>query len=126
MSKLIFVALNVSDLERTVAFYREAFGIDLHRDRNEPADDAWIGGAHAAFSWTDGAFLHFALFPALPPERPVSSDAQLGVAVADIDAAHATAVAAGVLVVHPPRPEPWGRTGRYRDPDGNLISVTQR
>jgi len=126
MSKLIFVALNVSDLERAVTFYCEGFGLDLHRDRNEPETDVWIGGDHAAFSWTDGAFLHFALFPSSPPERPVSRDAQLGFSVADIDASHARAVASGALVVHGPRAEPWGRTARYRDPDGNLISITQR
>jgi len=126
VDRLIFIALNVSDLERSSAFYREAFDIDLHRDRNEPETDAWIGGGHAAFSWTDGAFLHFALFPASPPERPVSRDAQLGLAVADIEEAHARAVAAGASVVHGPREEPWGMTSRYRDPDGNLVSLTQR
>jgi predicted enzyme related to lactoylglutathione lyase len=126
LDRLIFIALNVSDLERSAAFYREAFGIDLHRDRNEPETDVWIGGDHAAFSWTDGAFLHFALFPASPPERPVSRDAQLGLAVADIDEAHARAVAGGAAVVHGPREEPWGTTSRYRDTDGNLISLTQR
>ncbi len=126
MSKLIFIALNVSDLERSVKFYREGFGIDLHKDRNAPEKDVWIGGEHAAFSWTDDAFLHFALFPASPPERPISGDAQLGFSVTDIEAAHSKAVASGAVTVHGPRPEPWGSTARYRDPDGNLISITQR
>ena len=126
MSKLIFVALNVSDLGRSVAFYRDGFGLDLHEDRNEPETDVWIGGEHAAFSWTDGAFLHFALFPASPPDRPVSRDAQLGFSVTDIEAAHMKAVSSGALLVHLPRAEPWGTTARYRDPDGNLISITQR
>ena len=126
MSRIIFIALNVSDLERSAAFYRDALGIDLHRDTNEPVTDVWIGGEHAAFSFTDGAFLHFALFPALVPERPVTREAQIGLSVTDIDAAHAKAVAAGAPVVHGPREEPWGMTARYRDPDGNLISITQR
>jgi catechol 2,3-dioxygenase-like lactoylglutathione lyase family enzyme len=126
MSRLIFVALNVADLERSVTFYREAFGLELHRDHNEPEADVWIGGAHAAFSWTDGAFLHFALFPASPPERSVSRDAQIGFNVTDVEEAHARAVSFGTVVVHGPRAEPWGSTARYRDPDGNLISITQR
>jgi hypothetical protein len=25
-----------------------------------------------------------------------------------------------------PRDEPWGRTARYRDPDGNVVALTQR
>jgi predicted enzyme related to lactoylglutathione lyase len=126
MSRLIFIALNVTDLERSVAFYRDGFGIDFHADTNEPLSEPWYGGHHAAFSWAEGAFLHFALFPALPPERPTSRHTQVGFHVNDIRAAHGQAVAAGAAVVHGPRPEPWGSTARYRDPDGNLVSITQR
>lgn len=126
MSRLIFIALNVGDLPAALAFYRDAFGIEFHTDDNEPRADPWYGGHHAAFSWTDGAFLHFALFPAAPPERPVSRDAQIGFDTDDLEAAHARAVAAGAVVVHAPRPEPWGRTSRYRDLDGNLLSLTER
>ena len=126
MPRMIFVALNVADLERSVSFYREAFGIDFHSDRNEPDSDTWYGGPHCAYSWTDGAFLHFALFPALPPERATSRDVQLGFDTNDIVEGHARAVAFGAVVVHEPRPEPWGHTARYRDPDGNLVSITQR
>lgn len=126
MSRLIFIALNVSDLARSLAFYRDAFAIDFHTDDNEPTSDPWYGGHHAAFSWTEDAFLHFALFPALEPGRPTSRDSQIGFGVVDLDAAHARAVAAGATVVHAPRTEPWGATSRYRDPDGNLVSLTQR
>ena len=126
MSRMIFIALNVADLARSVAFYRDAFDIEFHNDHNEPADDTWYGGEHSAFSWTDGAFLHFALFPALPPQRAVTRDVQLGFNVADINRAHRRAVGSGALIVHGPRDEPWGRTARYRDPDGNLVSITQR
>jgi hypothetical protein len=125
-SRLIFIALNVSDLERSRAFYHSAFGIDFHADTNEPLSDPWYGGLHAAYSWTDGAYLHFAIFPAAPPGRPTSRDVQIGFGVGDIDSSHAKAVSAGAVVVHPPRAEPWGRTSRYRDPDGNLVSITQR
>jgi len=126
VERLIFIALNVSDLEQSSAFYRAAFSIDLHLGKNEPETDTWIGGDHTAFSWTDGAFLHFALFPASPPERPVSRDVQLGMSVTNIDEAHSRALSSGATVVHGPRQEPWGMTSRYRDPDGNLVSVTQR
>ncbi len=125
MSRLIFIALNAGDLERSVAYYRDAFGIEFHRDVNEPSSDVWYGGQHAAFSWTEGAFLHFAIFPAHAPERPPTRDAQIGFSVTDIDSAHARALEAGSELVHEPRPEPWGSTARYRDPDGNLVSITQ-
>jgi len=35
-------------------------------------------------------------------------------------------VAAGADVESMPRDEPWGRTARYRDPDGNVVALTQR
>lgn len=125
MSRMIFVALNVSDLPRSTAFYQEAFGLEFHSDVNEPRSDPWYGGEHNAISWTDGAFLHFALFPAAEPGRPVSRDAQVGFDTDDVEAGHRRAVGAGAVVVHPPRDEPWGATARYRDPDGNLVSITQ-
>lgn len=31
----------------------------------------------------------------------------------------------GALVLHEPRPEPWGRSVRYRDLDGNTVELTQ-
>jgi predicted enzyme related to lactoylglutathione lyase len=50
---------------------------------------------------------------------------QLGFPVGDLDAMHAQLVEAGVPVDVAPRDEPWGRTARYRDPDGNSVSLTQ-
>ena len=126
MSRLIFIALNVSDLDRSLSLYRDAFGIGFETGTNEPETDPWYGGHHAELSWTDGAYLHFALFPAAEPERPTSRDVQIGFNVDDLTSAHSRAVAAGAKVVHEPRAEPWGKTSRYRDPDGNLVSLTQR
>src|SRR4029079_14059744 len=85
--------------------------------------DRWVSGRHCATSWTDGAFLHFALYEAKTDER--TTHAHIAFSVADIDTAHATAVAAGAVVVHEPRAELWGRSARYRDFDGNVIELTQ-
>jgi predicted enzyme related to lactoylglutathione lyase len=119
--RLVAVVLEVSDLERSAALYRDAFGLDLHRSDHQ-GDDRWISGAHAATSWSD-PHLHFALYAS--KDGSVTSGAQIGFRVADLDAAHARAVAAGAEVVHAPKPQPWGRSARYRDPDGNVIEVTQ-
>ena len=122
----------MSDPERSTACYRDGFGREFHTDSNQPEDNVWLGGVHAATSWSAGAFLHFTLFPARLPARPVSRNVQIGFNVDDIQAAHAQAharaqaVAAGIAVAHAPRPGPWGTTARYRDPDGNLVSSTQR
>jgi 4-carboxymuconolactone decarboxylase len=125
-NRLVTVVLEVADLERSARLYRDAFGLDLHLSDHEGgehgSDDRWISGAHAALTWTDGAFLHFALYQATgEPTR----GAQLSFRVDDIRLAHDRAVTAGAEVAHEPRAEPWGTSARYRDPDGNVIELTQ-
>jgi predicted enzyme related to lactoylglutathione lyase len=121
--RLVLVVVEVADVPRSARLYREGFGIDLHVD-DHGGNDRWISGEHAAVSWTDGAFLHFALYAAKAdgPSRLV----QLGFDDDDLDARHDRAVAAGAAVVHGPRVEPWGATSRYRDFDGNIVSFTAR
>ena len=119
--RLVAVILEVSDLDRSEALYRDGFGLDLHPGDNQ-VEDRWIGGRHAEISWLEGAYLHFALYPA--KEKPTSG-AQIALSVVDIDNAHAAAVRAGAHVLHEPRTEPWGRSGRYEDFDGTVIELTQ-
>jgi predicted RNase H-like nuclease/predicted enzyme related to lactoylglutathione lyase len=114
-TRLVFVALRVRDFAASAWFYREAFGVPF--ESGEPPQP------HAEVSWKDGAYLHLALFP---PEQHVTENAQIGFFVDDVEAAHVRAVAAGAEVVHEPREEPWGRTAAYRDPDGNLVTLTKR
>jgi predicted enzyme related to lactoylglutathione lyase len=119
--RLVAVILEVSDLDRSAALYRNAFGIHFHPGDNG-VDDRWTGGTHAEISWREGAYLHFALYPA--QEQPTSG-VQVTLSVENIDVAHAAAVHAGAHVLHGPRAEPWGRSGRYEDFDGNVVELTQ-
>lgn len=73
----------------------KAFGLNLHVDDHQ-RDDAWI-----------------------------TSGAQVAFRVDDLDTAHELAQVAGADVVHAPRDQPWGRSARYRDPDGNIVELTQ-
>jgi predicted enzyme related to lactoylglutathione lyase len=122
-NRLVAVVIEVADLDRAVALYRDGFGVALKPPDDHGSGDRWVSGRHCAVSWTDGAFLHFALYAAKTEER--TTHAQISFAVADLDAAHATAVAAGATVVHEPRSEQWGRSARYRDFDDNVIELTQ-
>ena len=119
--RLVAVILEVSDLGRSVALYRDGFGLDLHPDDNA-VDDRWIGGIHAEISWRKGAYLHFALYPA---KGQPTSGVQIGLSVDNIEVAHAAAIPGGARVLHEPRVEPWGRSARYEDFDGNVIELTQ-
>src|SRR6478672_4627358 len=60
---LVAVVLTVSDLDRAVALYGDGFGLELHIDDHQ-GDDHWTSGRHAATSWTEGTFMHFALYEA--------------------------------------------------------------
>jgi lactoylglutathione lyase len=120
--RLVTVVFEVADLDRSVQLYRDGLGLDLHIDDHR-GDDRWISGRHAATSWTDGAFIHFALYAS--KDGSVTRRSQVGFRVDDLEGAHARVIAAGAEVVHGPKAQPWGRSARYRDPDGNVIELTQ-
>ena len=119
--RLVFVAIQSGDLDASVRFYR-LLGIDLHPADNDAPGDPWIGGRHAEYSWTDGAYLHLALFDRT--SEPTTR-VQIGFDVRDLIALHDRLTTEGADVIHPPRREPWGITARYRDPDGNIVGLTE-
>jgi predicted enzyme related to lactoylglutathione lyase len=121
-SRPVAVVFTVSDLDRAAQLYRDAFGLELHSSDHHGADQ-WTSGRHAAASWTDGAFMHFALYQS--KDGATTSRAQVSFRVLDLDEAHRRAVTSGVEVVHDPAVQPWGRSARYRDGDGNIIELTQ-
>lgn len=120
--RLIAVVFEVSDLDRSMVLYVAGFGLDLHV-ADHGGDDRSTSGRHAATSWTDGEFLHFALYAS--KDGRVTERSQVAFRVDDLVAAHAQALAAGAVLIHEPRPQPWGRSGRYADPDGNVIELTE-
>jgi predicted enzyme related to lactoylglutathione lyase len=120
--RLVTVVLTVSDFDRSAALYRDGFGLDFHVADHD-GDDEWTSGRHAATTWTDGAFLHFALYES--KARATTTRAQLAFQVDDLEAAHRRALDAGAELVHGPKAQPWGWSARYRDGDGNVIELTQ-
>lgn len=126
-SRLVTVVIEVEDLDRSLQLYSKGFGLDLHLSDHGGGEhgehDRWISGRHAATTWTDGAFLHFALYES---KGEHTSGVQVSFAVEDISSAHTAAMAAGAEVIHEPRQEPWGTSARYGDFDGNVIELTQR
>lgn len=121
--RLGYAILFVSDLERSIDFYRDVIGLPLRR-RAE---------AYAEFE-TAGA--KFALFPrsALPeligreaPEGRVPwPQGEVAFICDDVDAEHARLAAAGIEILAPPTDRPWGeRTLHVADPDGNVVELTR-
>ncbi len=123
VGRLVTVVFTVAELDRSISMYRDAFGLDLHLEDHH-GDDPWTSGRHAATSWTDGAFIHFALYES--KDGSTTTGAQIAFRVRDLDHAHRRASDAGVAVLHEPKQQPWGRSARYADPDGNIVELTQQ
>jgi predicted enzyme related to lactoylglutathione lyase len=121
-NRLVTVVLSTSDLDRAVDLYRDGFGLNLHTTDHH-GDDIWTSGRHAATSWTDGEFIHFALYESKNGE--ITHGAQIAFRVANLDVAHARAVKAGARTIHEPKAQPWGLSARYFDLDNNVVELTQ-
>lgn len=117
--RLGYAIVFVSDMARSVAFYRDALGLPLRFE-----SPGWIeldtGGATLA--------LHTAESGALATEAMYQSHAgecRPGLAVDDLDAFHARMVERNVPCAQEPRETSGVRIAQYRDPDGLVFSVSE-
>ncbi|GAB3021226.1 VOC family protein [Natronobiforma cellulositropha] len=118
------VTLGVSDLERSIAFYRDGLSLPL-RER-DPDDDI-------AFFTLSGTWLALYPWDALAEDATVSptGDGFSGVTIAhntdsrdEVDAVLAEAEAAGATIEKPAQDVFWGGySGYFADPDGHLWEV---
>ncbi|MFQ6026487.1 MAG: VOC family protein [Dehalococcoidia bacterium] len=121
--RISIITLGVSDLARSVQFYREGLGLP---EREE-------GGDEIAFFETRGTWL--ALFPrealaedaGVPPGNGGSPNFTLAHNVRtreEVDSLLAQAVSVGATLVKPAQDAFWGGyTGYFADPDGFLWEV---
>ena len=128
--RLDVITLAVTDLERSLAFYRrlglESRGIVATELRDETTG---ANGAIAMFRLEGGLLLNLyprtdlakdAAIPLGPPQSGAFSLAQLVRSRDEVDELLECAAAAGATVT-PARERPWGiYSGYFRDPDGHL------
>jgi catechol 2,3-dioxygenase-like lactoylglutathione lyase family enzyme len=112
-----YVMVFVSDMKRSIAFYRDSVGLPLRFESPE-----WTEFA------TEGATL--ALHATGGPSTDLSSSAQgragscrPGFRFPDLDAFHRKTVATGVRCVQEPKEVFGARVAQYSDPDGLVFSV---
>ena len=111
--RISVVYLYVSDLERSLTFYRDRLGLPLARDAADP---------HWAEATLEGG-TRFALHAAGAATQPqVPGTVRVNFEVAEIDAAVDRLTAAGVRVGEIER-EPWGQMVELFDPDGYAIEL---
>jgi lactoylglutathione lyase len=119
-STVSYVMVNVSDMARSVAFYRDALGLKLKFE--SPGWSEFDTG-------TTTLALHGAGSPATPSAAPnPAGTCSIGFSVPDLDKAHAGLKERGVRFVMPPTvQEREGiRLAVALDPDGLPVSFAQR
>jgi len=111
--ELLHVNVEVTDIDRALAFYR-LFGLEeIERTGTPNRRGAW-------FRFPDGSELHLSLGPEHPPSRM-----HFAIRVEDLAPIRAAVVAAGAPI-EGEREVPGIVRFFTRDPDGNRIEVSQR
>ena len=105
----------VSDMKRSVAFYRDVIGLTLKFDSPEWSEFATEGATLA---------LHRAEKGAAPVEGELpAGHCRPGLSVPDLDAFHARMVEQHVICTQQPKDLFGAKIAQYLDPDGLAISV---
>ena len=118
--------LVVSDLKRSVAWYRDILGATLTGE---------YGGTSAVFNY-DGAWL-LVVTPGgetadkpgtefVPPPDPSKISHSMTIRVPDCRAAHEMLRARGARFLTEPHESAWEVRCFFRDPDGHLFEISER
>ncbi len=118
MTTLSYTVVFVSDMERSVTFYRDLLGFPL-KHQSHKWTEFEAGGTTLA--------LHLANAPKdahLHVTTP-AGHCQIGLTTRDLDAFHTAMVQKGVKCLQPPKEEGFGQLAIYADPDGMPFSVAE-
>lgn len=119
--------LAVSDVTRSLAFYRDTLGLEVEAVYDDPpyatlvAAGARLSLAEQGHEAEDRPGVALA-----PPADPARADVLLVLEVEDARAAYAALEAEGAELLAPPYEPPWGGCRFFvRDPDGFLVELEQ-
>jgi len=122
-SRLAYSILFVSELERSICFYRDVIGLPFKFSNESYAEFATEGAKFALY--------HRGRLPELlgcgaPRGEVPWPQGEVAFFVDDPDAEHERLQRAGVTVLAAPTDRPWGeRTLHVSDPDGNVVELTR-
>jgi catechol 2,3-dioxygenase-like lactoylglutathione lyase family enzyme len=128
---LQYCHITVTDLDESLTFYRDALGLELHKDlgagtlrwvtlgaATQPGLEFVLSKPHAGRSQADGDALQDLLTKGVLPMIVFSTD--------DLDATFERVRASGAEVLQEPVDRPWGpRDSAFRDPSGNMVRIQQ-
>ncbi len=127
---LRFTNITVSNVDESIAFYRDALGLEVQNDvgsgdyrwvtlgsDSQPGLGIVLSEPHAGRSQADGDAMQELLAKGVLPMLVFVSD--------DLDAAFETARAFGAEVLQEPIDQGWARDCAFRDPSGNTVRISQ-
>ena len=128
---LQYTHITVNDVDESVAFYRDALGLEVVQDvssgghrwltfgtDSQPGLGIVLSDPHAGRSPADGDALQELLTKGVLPNIVFSTD--------DVDAAFERVRASGAEVLQEPTDQGWGpKDCAFRDPSGNTVRISQ-
>ncbi|MFK0006636.1 VOC family protein [Paenarthrobacter sp. NPDC090520] len=128
---LKYAHVTVNDVDESLAFYRDALGLDVRNDVGsdgqrwvtlgsdaQPDLELVLSPPHAGRSQADGDAIQELLTKGVMPMLVFSTD--------DLDGTFEKLRASGAEVLQEPIDQPWGpRDCAFRDPSGNMIRINQ-
>jgi lactoylglutathione lyase len=118
MSTFGYVIIFVSDMDRSIAFYRDVLGFPV-RHQSHKWTEFDTGGTTLALHLADASG-HPHAHATMP-----AGHCHVGLTVPDLDAFHKELVGKGVKCLQPPKKEDFGSLATYADPDGLPFSVSE-
>lgn len=123
--------ITVNDPDESLAFYRDALGLELRNDvasggfrwvtlgsAIQPGLEIVLSEPHAGRSKADGDALQELLTKGVLPNVVFSTD--------DLDSTFERLRASGAEVMQEPIDQPWGpRDCAFRDPSGNTVRIAE-
>ena len=128
---LQYCHITVNDPDESLAFYRDALGLEVRNDvasggfrwvtlgsPAQPGLEIVLSEPHAGRSQADGDALQELLTKGVLPMIVFRTD--------DLDATFEKVRASGAEVLQEPIDQPWGpRDCAFRDPSGNMVRISQ-
>lgn len=123
--------ITVNDPDESLAFYRDALGLEVRNDvaaggfrwvtlgsPTQPDIEIVLSEPHAGRSQADGDAIQELLTKGVLQQIVFRTD--------DLDAAFEKLRASGAEVLQEPMDQPWGpRDCAFRDPSGNMVRISQ-
>jgi lactoylglutathione lyase len=117
MNTFGYVIVFVSDMDKSVAFYRDVLGFPV-RHQSSKWTELDTGQTTLALHLAEASG-HAHAHAAMP-----AGHCHVGLTVPDVDAFHQEMVAKRVKCLQPPKKEDFGTLAIYADPDGLPVSVS--